>query len=387
MRQINPAKIKKKRMKDGSVTYWFKQYFGVKEDGKPDETTRRGFKSIKEAEIVRQKLILDKISGSNEEVNIKTGINSKTIYFKDFAMEWFQEVYIEKDLVQNTIVQTDSQMRNYIIKDFGDFKLNEITLPLCQKKYSGWVKEYENHRVLKSLVERILTYAVQSELLENNKMLLVENRSKKTKKEKIYYSEDEIDLLFATANTLAIPEESIIGLWIMFETGARIGEALALTWEDIDFETENVTLSKTALERKVIPGTKSGKQRIVPLSLILKDILLDWKDKEKALLEKHGFIFSEKTQIVPYLMDSKVTPVPPNRIRDAIRKMAIAAGLPPSGSHVARRSFANRIAKDDSRLAQHLLGHSSLRTTEENYLNPQPKFNDADRAIMNRLPK
>ncbi len=55
-----------------------------------------------------------------------------------------------------------------------------------------------------------------------------------------------------------------ISFWLLFMTGMRIGEAAALQWDDIDFETGMLIISKT-LYYKVITVLQPVKQRFQEL--------------------------------------------------------------------------------------------------------------------------
>lgn len=65
-----------------------------------------------------------------------------------------------------------------------------------------------------------------------------------------------------------------ISFWLLFMTGMRIGEAAALQWDDIDFETGMLIISKTLYYKTmndykfVEPKTQASNRTIFILMLI-----------------------------------------------------------------------------------------------------------------------
>lgn len=89
---------------------------------------------------------------------------------------------------------------------------------------------------------------------------------------------------------LANRKKNYIGIVLCLYTGIRIGELLALTWEDIDFENRLMTISKsvysTYMDGKPLmlvgtPKTQSS-ARVLPLSRQLIYILKGMKKKSKS---------------------------------------------------------------------------------------------------------
>ena len=58
---------------------------------------------------------------------------------------------------------------------------------------------------------------------------------------------------------------------MLFHTGMRLGEALALEWADIEFEHQRI----------VVRQSKSGEGRKIPLRPALADELIIWKPKSR----------------------------------------------------------------------------------------------------------
>lgn len=75
---------------------------------------------------------------------------------------------------------------------------------------------------------------------------------------------------------------------LLFETGCRIGEALALTWGDIDFRNQKITIGKTSKDQVVRNTTKTKTRRTIDMSDILLPMLMELKKTDKEECIKHG---------------------------------------------------------------------------------------------------
>jgi integrase len=168
------------------------------------------------------------------------------------------------------------------------------------------------------------------------------------------------------------------GLWVLlFGTGLRIGEALALTWEDVD------------LDRLVVQVRRSKTQagiRSVPIGREVADALrahraLQLRERLAAgpLWEDHGLVFPT-TRGTPQSSDNV-------RRRDWARALA-AAGLPHRRLHEIRHTAGSMILEEaaDSkaglRAAQDMLGHASASFMLQRYAHSLPA---AQREVAERL--
>ena len=131
---------------------------------------------------------------------------------------------------------------------------------------------------------------------------------------------------------------------VLYGTGLRLSEALALEVTDIDG-------ARGVLR---VRHGKGNRAREVKLSQELYQWLRRYWSKERPAL--------------PYLFGSRKTGRPPTKdaVRHAFARAGEQAGLTkPVRPHVLRHSYATHLLDDgvDVRVIQALLGHSSLRTT------------------------
>lgn len=289
--------IKKYTKKDGSTAYMFNAYLGVDPlTGKPKRTTRRGFKKTKDAKLALAQLQLEVESQGFTKQDYST--------FKDVYELWFAQY-------KNTVKRTSAHRIEYyfdqqILPEFGHLKLDRITAAHCQKIVNKWSEKYKSYKAIKMYTSKIFSFAIQQRLLKENPM----DRVITPKIQRELKSKDNQNFLDKTQlkNFLSkIKDHESEQIYIMFHvlayTGLRRGELLALTWEDIDFSNEILSITKNATyveNEKFISTTKTtASERILSLDLDTLTILRNWKFTQKKMLFSRGFrVQSDEKQLV-----------------------------------------------------------------------------------------
>lgn len=139
-------------------------------------------------------------------------------------------------------------------------------------------------------------------------------------------------------------------------TGARPNELMALRWNDIDWHSEYMLISKGRVRGKEgPPKTKAGERR-VPLNPEVLRLLRELKNKEIESID--GYVFT------------KPSGQPLNKHMDKIWSRAMKkAGLRPRCSYQLRHTFATHALEMGvpmNRLAQ-ILGHTTIEPLVRNY--------------------
>ena len=143
-------------------------------------------------------------------------------------------------------------------------------------------------------------------------------------------------------SALSVEEDrhAVVAVLLALLAGARRAEALGVRWENVDLEAGIA----------VLPDSKSGKRRFLPLVPYLVSVLRN--------LPHSG----------PFVVASMKEKTPRPDIKNAWARITAAAGFPDLTFHDLRRSYGlalNRIA--GLRVAQEGLGHSSPQITASTY--------------------
>ena len=146
-------------------------------------------------------------------------------------------------------------------------------------------------------------------------------------------------------------------LVFLLATGLRVGEALALTFADIDFHDKTVSVNKNVvfIEGKRIDQdtTKSAAGvRIVPIPEEVMNLLPKRTDDQDL--------------VFPYAYSG---------VRSALRRISNALGFTVT-AHLLRHTYATRLeeAGISPKMKQYLMGHASLDMTQNTYTDIQPEY-------------
>jgi integrase len=150
-------------------------------------------------------------------------------------------------------------------------------------------------------------------------------------------------------------------------TGLRLGELLALRWEDVNLDLRRLVVHR-ALSAGVEGPTKGWQARFIPLS--------DGAADAFARLRERG----EFASATDYVFCNRFgRPLDGAVLRRRFKRAAAAAGLRVLRFHALRHGAGSLVARQaDARWVQGFLGHSKITTTER-YLHAKARPEDVDR--------
>lgn len=268
---------------------WQYQFEAAKVEGKRKQITKSGFNTKKEALEAGVKALAE--------------YNHSGLHFEPSEMSMFDYLdywlknYVELNLRPNTIASYKGIVKNYLKPSLGIYKLKSLTPSILQNYIN---KEYVNgisKRMLKgisSVLNLSLKYAVHPcKFIKENPMQYIsmpkyEKKSEEPLKTVTVKEFNDITDRFPENTDYYLP------LMIGFHTGCRIGEALALTWEDIDFKSKELSINKTLIfnnENKQWyfgPTKTITSNRNIKIGDTLISILKKFKNKQMENRLKYG---------------------------------------------------------------------------------------------------
>jgi hypothetical protein len=164
--------IKEYKLKDGSKRYMFKIYLGTDPlTGKPSSTTRRGFKTRKEAQEALKQLQLEVYSGTYKKRQPET--------YRDIYELWIE--HYQNTVEESTFMKTKNIFKNHILPEMGDYKIDKIDIATCQKHVNQWAKKLVHFPKVKAYAAKVINYAIKHGYLEKNPFDFVEMPKRKRK--------------------------------------------------------------------------------------------------------------------------------------------------------------------------------------------------------------
>jgi len=351
-----------KKATNGS--YYFRITLGTDPlTGKQIQKYRSGFKTRKEAQTAYAILLLEKPMDSMAE-------KEKCPTFKAFTEEIFLPWY--KTQVKE---QTYNNRLGSIRRHFAYFYKKQIDqiqpihvqswqLALCKKMKKSYV------RGLQGLLTMALNRAVTLNLIANNPAKAVGN-VKKEKAKIDFWTKEEFETVVSTINVNDFYQFFLFTcLWLLFMTGLRVGEATALQWGDLDFDTGVLDVHKTLYYRNqqqykfVDPKTPAGRRSIV-LDEDTLHFLHKWNAMQSRILNT-SFILSYNN-----LPTQKYT------IAKAIDRYAKHTGVHRITTHALRHSHASLLISmgENPLIIKERLGHEDIETTLGTYGHLYPNSN------------
>lgn len=347
---------------------------------------RKGFKTKKEAieaeQYIRGVELKSKISNGRITVNmlyqllkqedvinhrkqsyINTQDNNYNRHIKDYFSKVkdvskldYDDIYKFREYLRNTIAQNSSEPLN-------PNTINKITV----------------------LLKKILDIGIKKGYYTNNPVKMLK-KLPIAKAQLNYWSIEE----FKEFLNLFEPEEYNYQLLFtcLFFTGMRLGEALALTWNDIDFTTQTIHITKSIYISKGISyisttKTKAGMRRIT-IHKKLNDELKEWKKTQYKLLD--NFITGDKNELQIFQNSPMV--ITKNATEKFYKKiLKRETNLKRIRIHDFRHSHASLLINqgEDYLVVKERLGHSSITTTIDTYSHLYPSKQKSLADKLNRL--
>lgn len=350
--------------KANNGTYYFRANLGYDAvTGKQIQKYRSGFTTKKEARAEYSKLILAAEEG--------LAMEKKQPSFKQFIEEIYLPWY--KTQVKES---TYKNRLNTIEKHFKFFyrkKVNEIEPIHVQTWQLKLAKDYSPNyvRIIQGMLSLAFDRAIILGLAKKNPARMVGNiKSKKVKVD--FWTLEEFQKVISLLYKGDYYEHYLfICFWLLFTTGLRIGEAAALQWEDIDFESGIISVTKTLYyksmnEYKFVDPKTSASIRTVVIDEDTIRELKDWMDVQKKVLKNCNFVLSYSG-----------IPTSKHTLPRALEKLAGLAGVHRIKIHALRHSHVALLISMgvNPLIVKDRLGHEKIQTTLGTYGHLYPNSN------------
>jgi integrase len=248
------------------------------------------------------------------------------------------------------------------VTDFKDLDTHLLTTALTRQtraKVMGMCRQSLREAVVREFIVTNPAEAVKVQATKADE----ERRSNAVNKA---LTDDEMDRFLDAAHG----DELYPLFYTMFSLGLRVGEALGLRWEDLDFQNRKAHLIqqvKLAAGKWVTGRLKTrGSRRVLPMSEDLAAVLEAhrWRQDEiKGILGEGwtelGFVFASAVG----------TALDKNNINKKITKLRLKTNVKPFSSHTCRHTRLTALLRDgvDPEVVAAFAGHSNSTITRTIY--------------------
>ena len=305
--------------------------------------------------------------------------------YKDWLADWLTN-YVKPSAKDKTYGRYSDIINHHLLPNLGEYELNDLT-PIVVQRFITELTQNGNLRTGKGLsansVNSIITVIQGSmstahllgftDVYEMNKL----KRPKTKEKQVECFSPAEQKIIEQAV--LADRREKMKGIIICLYTGLRIGELLALEWNDIDFAKAELHITKTCHDSKNKNGTfcritdapkTENSRRVIPLPKQLLPILKEMKKRSSSELVITG--------------NEKILSV--RSYQRSFELLLKKNGIPHRGFHAIRHTFATRAIECgmDIKSLSEILGHKNATVTLNRYVH---SLMEHKRSMMDKLGK
>ncbi|MFN3697106.1 MAG: tyrosine-type recombinase/integrase [Pseudobdellovibrio sp.] len=289
--------------------------------------------------------------------------------------EWLEHClkHIRMTLSYSTGLNYEKSLNKWVTPHWSQIEIRTITK---MQVYDILYKEVDSdlaahtRKTLLKMIRRVFQMAVEEGCIDRNPCVGIQVKVAEVEQKVLTNTEVEIFLREAH-----ITQHRFFPMWyVALTTGMRSGELLALTWKDIDFDADIISVSKQWNNKTGFGATKTQRNRIVPISEDLKNYLQELKLKslpeaEFVLPHLPEWLNGEQARITREFCQSlKITPVKFHDLRATFITNLLSRGVP----------LARVMA---------IVGHSQLKTTNGYLRKAGVDVKGATEALGYKMPK
>ena len=326
----------------------------------------------------------------NEQKDKKQEQTGGNELFSEYVLDYLMKYKYQKikdssfDILERVYY---NQLNNY---EIAGIKLKDLTIESMQE-YINAINEKYSNSILKKVLE-IITQPLKLAVVEKKfpfyilDFVIIPKKKNvvdidKPEDEKFIYTEEEVEKITKACvsrygdNTRDNKRYRYAPSYVLLlNTGMRIGELTALTWNDVDFEKKTIRINKTTSTVKnrgqynttkkkvdiVTTPKTSNSNRYIPMNETATNVLLELKRRQDLESVKTNFVVSNPEG---NMMSVRV-------MEQTFKRICEENGICSKGLHALRHTFGSMLLVKgvNIKVISKTLGHSTVKFTYDRYI-------------------
>lgn len=326
----------------------------------------------------------------------------KKLTFDQVADEWLK-FYSKGRVKKGSVIQRGVQAS--LLKKYFH---QQLIVKITHRDYQNFLNIHDDLNYARNTMlgvnntaNMIFKYALKNKIITENPVVdaivphkevtVEEIENKESLIEDKYLDRSELLEFFKAVTQYGYPQEKEIFYLLAF-SGFRAGELCALKWTDIDFDNNQIRITKTLLGSNMtnyVIGTPKTKKsvRVVPIDTDIMSMLSAHKTKQAAKRIEELKLFPDYHDMNFVFRSERGYPFHVQRIRRRmyliLRRTNIKKHATP---HIFRHTYVSMLAEAgvDLNTTMNRVGHEDEKTTLTVYTHVTKKMqHDADLKIKN----
>lgn len=334
--------------KDPNTNNWFYSVRVENVQGEKVHKKKRGFAKKKDALIAQQKFLETYDTDIEEQYT-----------FREIAERFMR--YSKGRKKETTIYNQNNLINHILIPHFKTTPIKNIKPKHIDDFYQSIFDKYSNSMLsnIRRNLSAIFNFAVNFYNLSRNVVKVVSLPKHEERRKQEYWTIDEFNHFINVVDNIVYKTLFMVLFW----SGARKGEILALRYCDVDFENEEIEINNSWNDKTITTVKTTPSERTITIP---KHVIEQLKELEQYQIEKFKYVNNDD---FIFTVRSISKPMALANVNKQFKIGIDKANVKPIRVHNLRHSHATLLINNNVQLytiSKHL-GHSDITTTANTY--------------------